>query len=208
MGLGQSQAGEASAWDPESTVLPVRGWRQVVSTKVVVFGFVLLGLLGIVTFAAIREAAMPPPSTRVARPALAPPRPPLTRAEEEYALALWPIHNEVKAGALKMTLTGLAYKLGELDRTELKTRVDRSVEIYGQAARRIAALSPPPSLAGAHEMYRDAVRLYQRSAAEMLRVAGDGRDEHLVVAQPLSLEASEKLLKVGDVLWPNEYKPN
>ena len=57
-------------------------------------------------------------------------------------------------------------------------------------------------------MYRDAVRLYQRSAAEMLRVAGDGRDEHLVVAQPLSLEASEKLLKVGDVLWPNEYKPN
>jgi hypothetical protein len=42
----------------------------------------------------------------------------------------------------------------------------------------------------------------------MLRVVSDGRDEHLVVAQPLSMEASEKLLKVGDVLWPNEYKPN
>ena len=57
-------------------------------------------------------------------------------------------------------------------------------------------------------MYRDAVRLYQRSAVEMALVIGDGRDEHLVVAQPLSMEASEKLLKVGDVLWPNEYKPN
>jgi hypothetical protein len=52
------------------------------------------------------------------------------------------------------------------------------------------------------------VRLYQASATEMLRVVGDGRDDHLVVAQPLSMEASEKLLKVGDILWPNEYKPN
>ncbi len=57
-------------------------------------------------------------------------------------------------------------------------------------------------------MYADAVRLYQRSAAEMLRVVADGSDEHLVAAQPMSLEASEKLLKVGDILWPNEYKPN
>jgi hypothetical protein len=57
-------------------------------------------------------------------------------------------------------------------------------------------------------MYSDAVRLYQQSAAEMVRVAGDGRDEHLVAAQPLSMEASEKLLKVGDILWPSEYKPN
>ena len=57
-------------------------------------------------------------------------------------------------------------------------------------------------------MYSDAVRLYQQSAAEMLRVVGDGRDEHLVAAHPLSMEASEKLLKVGDILWPSEYKPN
>jgi len=60
----------------------------------------------------------------------------------------------------------------------------------------------------AHAMYSDAVRLYQQSAAEMLRVVGDGRHKHLVAAQPLSMEASEKLLKVGDILWPSEYKPN
>src|SRR5215831_3626101 len=148
------------------------------------------------------------PNARAARPALAPPRPALTRAEEEYALALWPIHNEVKASALKMTLGGLSYKLGEMDRAALKIRIDGSREIYRSAGQRIAALTPPASLASAHEMYADAVRLYQQSATEMLRVVADGRDEHLVAAHPLSMEASEKLLKVGDILWPNEYKPN
>jgi len=187
---------------------PLRSPARRPSVKVVVFGIVLLGLLGIVALATIREVSTSPASARSARPALAPPRPALTRAEEEYALALWPIHNEVKASALKMTLGGLSYKLGEMDRAALKIRIDGSREIYRSAGQRIAALTPPASLASAHEMYADAVRLYQQSATEMLRVVADGRDEHLVAAHPLSMEASEKLLKVGDILWPNEYKPN
>jgi hypothetical protein len=176
--------------------------------KILLFGFVLLSLLGILALAAVREIVTAPANTRASHPVLAPPRPPLTPAEEAYALALWPIHNEVKASALKMTLGGLAYKLGEVDRAGLKGKVDASNETYRLAAVHIAALTPPASLARAHEMYLDAVRLYQRSAAEMARVVDDGRDEHLVVAQPLSMDASEKLLKVGDVLWPNEYRPN
>ena len=108
----------------------------------------------------------------------------------------------------KMTLGGLSYKLGELDRAGLKARIEGSTDTYRRAGLRIAVLTPPASLARAHEMYSDAVRLYQQSAAEMLRVVGDGRDEHLVAAHPLSMEASEKLLKVGDILWPSEYKPN
>ena len=176
--------------------------------KILLFGLVLVGLLGIVLLAAFREASTSPSNVRTARPVLAPPRPPLTAAEEEYALALWPIHNEVKASALRMTLGGLSYKIGELDRTALKGRIERSTETYRSAARRVAALTPPASLARAHAMYSDAIRLYQRSAAEMLRVVDDGRDDHLVIAQPLSMEASETLLKVGDILWPSEYKPN
>ena len=176
--------------------------------KLLVGGVVVASLLAILAVAAVREIAAPPANARTSRPVLAPPRPPLTAAEEEYALALWTIHNDVKASALKMTLGGLAYKLGEIDRAGLKTRVDKSAETYRRAATQIAALSPPASLASAHAMYLDAVKLYQRSAAEMLLVVGDGRDEHLVTAQPLSMEASEKLLKVGDILWPNEYKPN
>src|SRR5215468_1254230 len=200
--------GAEDAIDPGAPASPARSGVGRPPIKVVVFGLVLLGLLGIVAVATLREAATPPANARTARPALPPPRPPLTAAEEEYALALWPIHNEVKTSALKMTLGGLSYKLGDLDRAGLKTKVEGSAETYRQAALRIAALTPPPSLARAHEMYAEAVRLYGQSAAEMLRVVGDGRDEHLVVAQPLSMQASEKLLQVGDILWPNEYKPN
>ena len=197
-GAGVSQPPAALTGEP----------RRSPNVKFFLFSFVLLSLLGVLTLAAVREVVTSAANSRTAHPTLAPPRPPLTPAEEAYALALWPIHNEVKASALKMTLGGLAYKLGELDRAGLKSKVDASSETYRRAATRIAALTPPTSLAQVHEMYVDAVRLYQRSAAEMVRVGGDGRDEHLVVAQPLSMEASEKLLKVGDVLWPSEYRPN
>jgi hypothetical protein len=199
---------EAGASDPEPPALPSRTSPRVPRVKALVFGFVLVSLIGVLARAAGREVATSPANARTARPVLAPPRPPLTPAEEEYALALWPIHNEVKASALKMTLGGLGYKLGELDRAGLKAKVDGSTETYRRAARRIATLTPPASLVRTHAMYADAVRLYQQSATEMLRVVSDGRDEHLVVAQPLSMEASEKLLKVGDILWPNEYRPN
>jgi hypothetical protein len=182
--------------------------RRLPSAKVLLFGLVFVGLLGILAIAAIREVSAPPANAKVAGPVLAPPRPPLTRAEEEYALALWPIHNEVKSSALKMTLGGLAYKLGEIDRAGLKAKIDGSAATYRKAALEIATLTPPESLAKAHAMYTDAVRLYQRSAAEMAQVIADGREEHLAAAQPLSMEASETLLKVGDILWPSEYKPN
>jgi hypothetical protein len=177
------------------------------SVKVLLFGFVLVSLLGILALAAVREVATTA-NARTARPALAPPRPPLTAAEEAYALALWPIHSEVKASALKMTFGGISYKLGELDRAGFKARVDASNETYRRAALRLAQITPPASLAQVHQQYLDAVRLYERSATEMARVARDGRVEHLVAAHPLSLEASEMLLKVGGVLWPSEYKPN
>ncbi len=206
---GKPQAlGEGGAGVSQPPAALIGEPRRSPSVKIFLFSFVLLSLLGVLTLAAVREVMTSPANSRTAHPTLGPARPPLTPAEEAYALALWPIHNEVKASALKMTLGGLAYKLGELDRAALKSKVDASSETYRRAATRIAALTPPASLAQVHEMYVDAVRLYQRSAAEMVRVVGDGRDEHLVVAQPLSMEASEKLLKVGDVLWPSEYKPN
>jgi hypothetical protein len=42
----------------------------------------------------------------------------------------------------------------------------------------------------------------------MIKVAEDGRQEHLVAAQQKSEQASVTLLKLSDVLWPGEYKPN
>jgi hypothetical protein len=42
----------------------------------------------------------------------------------------------------------------------------------------------------------------------MVRIAEDGKDEHLVLAQKRSEQASLAILKLSDVLWPGEYKPN
>jgi hypothetical protein len=182
------------------------GIGRLPGVKLALLGVVVLGLLGILAFAAVRETTSARPAA--ARPALVPPRPALTAAEETYALALWPIHNEVKAGALRMTFGGLNYKLGEIDRRELRARIEAAREVYRQAGARIQALSPPASLQAVHAEYAEAVDLYQRSAVEMVKTGDDGRDEHLLAAFPMSQEAGRKLLRVGNVLWPGEYIPN
>jgi hypothetical protein len=176
------------------------------AVKLVVFGAVGLGLLGIMVWAAVREGSTARPNSP--RPALAPSRPPFTASEEAYSRALWPIHNDVKAAALRMTFGGLNFKIGEIDRAELRERIESSRDVHRQAETRIRALQPPASLRDVHTEYVEAVRLYQQSAVEMLKVAEDGRDEHLVAAFPMSQEAGRKLLRVGNVLWPGEYVPN
>jgi hypothetical protein len=59
-----------------------------------------------------------------------------------------------------------------------------------------------------HEKYLGAIQLYESAAAEMLEAARDGDDRRLLVAQGMSQHAAEEMLRVGDVLWPGEYKPN
>ena len=59
-----------------------------------------------------------------------------------------------------------------------------------------------------HEKYLAAIQLYESAAAEMLGAARDGDDGRLLVAQGMSQHAAEEMLRVGDVLWPGEYKPN
>ena len=59
-----------------------------------------------------------------------------------------------------------------------------------------------------HEKYLAAIQLYESAAAEMLKTAQDGDDRRLLVAQGMSQHAAEEMLRVGDVLWPGEYKPN
>ena len=139
---------------------------------------------------------------------MTPPRRALTAAEEKYARALWSVHEEVKGSAFRMTMGGLNYKIGDISHTELQERIRGVAEAYRRAEGRVQALDPPPSLRQVHDDYLDALRLYQRSADEMLRTRNDGRDDHLVTALPLSQEASRKLLLVGNLIWPGEYVPN
>ena len=56
--------------------------------------------------------------------------------------------------------------------------------------------------------YLEALEHYTAASREMIKVADDGRDEHLIAAHKRSEQASHELLKLSDVLWPGEYKPN
>ena len=69
-------------------------------------------------------------------------------------------------------------------------------------------LRPPPSLQTFHDDYLRAVRLYQQSGVEMVRLYDDHSDEHLVAAFPVSQEGGQILRRVGAMLWPGEYVPN
>jgi hypothetical protein len=135
-------------------------------------------------------------------------RPAFSAEEENYAAALWPVHEQVKANAVKMTFTGLSYKMGEIDRAAVKERVKPLAGAFRDAYGAATKLKVPASLEHQHKTYLKALRGYQSASEEMMRVATDGREDHLIQAQKLSFAAAEDLLRVGDVLWPAEFKPN
>ncbi len=176
-------------------------------------GFLLvvgaLVLAGVVAFTVVHSVTTGRFATSVStQPASRPPRPPLTRAEEAYSQALWPIHGAVERSAVRMSLGQIFYKIHDMDRAELKTRVDEALATYRQAEMRLRELRPPLSLERAHADYLAAVQLFQNSALEVLKMFDDGSDDHLLAAYPLSLEGSNKIRVVGAQFWPGEFPPN
>jgi hypothetical protein len=121
---------------------------------------------------------------------------------------LWPIHALVKQNAVKMTFAGLAYKMGDIKREGVKERVAPLTPTFDAALAQVNKLQPPTSMRELHQNYTDAIKLYRSSSVTMIKVAGDGRDQHLVEAHGMSDKAAGLTLKVGDALWPGEYKPN
>jgi hypothetical protein len=182
--------------------------RSVLHAKAVVVGVVVLGLIGIVLVAILRETSRAPRHDTGADVGLASIPPPLTAAEEAYVAALWPIHSDVKLSAVHMTFAGLSYKLGELDRGGLQARLMPLVERFAEAAFQLRQVLPPASMETFHGAYVEALQLYQKAIAEMSRVVDDSRDEHLLAAQAHSEKAAAILFKLSDALWPGEYKPN
>src|SRR5437867_11292465 len=83
---GQPQAlGEGGAGVSQPPASLTGESRRSPNVKILLFGFVLLSLLGVLTLAAVREVVTSPAKFGTARPTLAAPRPPLTPAEEAYA---------------------------------------------------------------------------------------------------------------------------
>jgi hypothetical protein len=134
-------------------------------------------------------------------------RPALTADQERYAHALWKVHDQVRTAAVRMSFLGLSYKMGEIKKTELATRVEPISREFNSAAAEVEKLAPPQSFEGLHAEYLSAVRNYEKASVDMRAAKGDS-DDHLIAAQTLSERAATTLLKVGETLWPGEHKPN
>jgi hypothetical protein len=172
-------------------------------------GALVVGLIALMTVAAIRETAKPKPQQVAANPeATRSERPAVTAEEETYARALWPIHAQVKQDAVKMTFAGLAYKMGDIKKEAVRQRVAPLIPMFDSAAAALNKLKPPGSMSGLHAEYLQAIQLYHDASVTMVKVATDDRDTHLIEAQVMSEKASGLTLKVGEILWPGEFKPN
>src|SRR5258705_13724394 len=137
-----------------------------------------------------------------------PARPAVTPAEEAYMRAMWPIHGDVERSLMRASLGQILYKTDDLSRAELKARMEQALTTYRGAETRIRALEPPASVRNDHEQYLVAVRLFQESAVEAIKMFKDGRDDHLLAAYPKSQEGSDKIREVGGKFWPSEFPPN
>jgi len=174
----------------------------------------LLVVLGAITAAAVvREMGRAPVQSTAAVAvgnayAGVVPRPARTAAEENYATGLWQIHEIVQATAVRMTFAGLSYKMGEIDKAAVRTKVAPLSKVFEEAQAKFAMLPVPASMQTQHDQYAAALKLYRNASMEMVKVAQDGNEQHLVKAQTMSYSASENLLRVGDVLWPGEHRPN
>lgn len=196
--------------------MPRIGFKQVTLTGVV------LALSAVVGYAVVRETAKPTATPAGAEGlvsagpafsaglAMADPRAlqALTPEEENYAAALWPIHSEVKLAATRMTFAGLNYKIEHHNARQVKASVQPLAKVFESAMQRVRRLQPPESLEDAHRSYLAALQYYAAACREMVKIADDGSEKHLLTAHANSERASHALLQLSDVLWPGEYKPN
>jgi len=186
-----------------------RSTARVAALKRFGVGALVVGLIALVAVAAVRESAKPKQQEVATNSAFGhSERPAMTAAEEAYAHALWPVHAQVKQDAVKMTFAGLAYKMGDIKRGAVKERVALLTPMFDAALSEMNKLQPPASMRDLHGEYVEAIKLYRDASTIMIKVAADGRDEHLIDAQERSEKASGLTLKVGETLWPGEFKPN
>jgi hypothetical protein len=182
------------------------------SAKALGLASVLVLLFAVAGYGALhewRKASLAPGAPAAASGhAFAEQRPALSAAEERFAQALWSTHTDVRTAAVRMTFAGLAYKMGDGGRADVQRKVAPLVESFRAAETQLRGLDAPPSMHTTRERYAAALQVYARAATEMVKVADDGDDAHLLQAQEMSEAASGVLLEVGDQLWPGEIKPN
>jgi hypothetical protein len=142
------------------------------------------------------------------QPSVPAPRP-LTAEEEAFAEALWPLHQEmVEPSAGRLASAGMMFAVDDHDANRLAAKLIPIRQVFHDTREKVAAISAPASMQPVLDRYVALLVLYEQSATEMLEVARDGDEGHLINAQHKSEHAAQELMKVGDILWPGEHKPN
>jgi hypothetical protein len=171
----------------------------------------VIALVAVVAVALQREATsgpQPQPAIALNEPVMPAP-PPMTADEEAFAAALWPLHQEVvEPSAGRLTYAGLGYVIDDHDPQRLATKLTALRAVFHDTRDKVAIIPVPSSLQSVRDRYEDMLSLYEQSTVEMMEVTRDGNQEHLVDAQTKSEQAVEELVKIGDILWPGEHKPN
>ena len=157
----------------------------------------------------IRPRSMAQPAAQVVN-ALAekPQLPALTADEERFATALWAVHREATRSAVALSFAGITYQAEDRDARALARKIEPLAKFFHDAEMQVRTMSAPPSLSKTQSQYVDAMAVYANAAAEMLKFTEDGDSQRLQVAHGLDVKASEDMLRVGEVLWPGQYKPH
>jgi hypothetical protein len=150
------------------------------------------------------QPAAQAPSTRAEKP-----QPPaLTADEERFATALWAVHRDATRSAVAMSFAGITYQTEGRDARALARKIEPLVKFFRDAEIQVRTMSAPPSLSRTHGQYVEAMTLYANAAAEMLKFTQDNDSQHLGEAHRMNMTASEDMLRVGEVLWPGQYRPH
>jgi hypothetical protein len=173
---------------------------------------VVLALAAIVGAAWLHEmrpqSVVQPAAQTVSTRAEKPQPPALTADEERFATALWSVHREATRSAVAMSFAGIAYQTENRDARALARSIEPLAKFFHDAEIEVRTMNPPPSLSKTHGQYVEAMALYANAAAEVLKFTEDGDSQRLDAAHRLDVRASEDMLRVGEVLWPGQYKPH
>ncbi len=157
----------------------------------------------------MRPRSVAQPATQTVGTRAEKPQPPaLTADEERFATALWAVHREATRSAVALSFAGISYQTEDRDARALARKIEPLAKFFHDAETQVRTMTAPPSLSRTQGQYVDAMALYANAAAEMLKFTEDGDTQRLGDAHRMDVKASEDMLRVGEVLWPGQYKPH
>ena len=154
------------------------------------------------------KSVVQPAAQTVSTRAEKPQPPALTADEERFATALWALHREATRSAVALSFAGIAYQTEDRDARALARKIEPLAKFFHDAEMQVRTMSVPPSLSRTQGQYVNAMALYANAAGEMLKFTEDGDSQHLGNAHRMDVSASQDMLRVGEVLWPGQYRPH